>query len=624
MAPKSWASDEQWNWLIDRGVGWREAQKTNQTTPWFNGMAMDWLHEYCEADAHWGKDNWQRPFTLEQAQEYAAAVEARKVQLKTWFHNHGHKTTRRGGPKKVANSVKVPRAKNTRALQEIEIYSKRYYKSKVKAKVKAELKRLKIERNEPKLDSDVRLEVVRRFTLDSYEREPPEVRAEISAAAAEDKERCRALAEALKKEVIDVDAERTPEEYQHAIDQAPADIRRLLNPVHYSTGCAITVIVTGPMPEDGGAIGSFAVHFGENELGHNFAQVTPNFREIYARPHVHFAKGIYSEDKRQGRALPPSVTGIVPPSVVSRRSPSPGGVGSASSSPSASPPSSPEPSAQELPITSSEVATPLFILEERAKKPAERPGHTRGSRKAQPVIPSVLGVVPAVSETVSLMAQSSASVAAAGWDGSSWSGVPSYGASGGTMVWNMPWMNGGMHGGGLDGGMMNGGGMNGGMMNGGMINGGGFNSGDMNSGMNMAFANTMSGFPLFNPAVPSFGAPSTGGGGFYDELMTPLELPVPEEFPDNAAGPGEFIPDPLAGGTNSSTPFTSASSPPSSPAPSEPELQSGPINLPSDGAPGTDAPEAETRSTRAGRAVKPPKRKDATYETKPKRRKVTS
>ncbi len=43
-----------------------------------------------------------------------------------------------------------------------------------------------------------------------------------------------------------------------AIDQAPADIHRLLNPVHYTTGCAIMVIVTGPIPENGGAIGSFA------------------------------------------------------------------------------------------------------------------------------------------------------------------------------------------------------------------------------------------------------------------------------------------------------------------------------------------------------------------------------
>ncbi len=46
--------------------------------------------------------------------------------------------------------------------------------------------------------------------------------------------------------------------FRSAIDQAPDDIRRLLTPVHANTGCSIMVIVTGPMPEDGGAIGSFA------------------------------------------------------------------------------------------------------------------------------------------------------------------------------------------------------------------------------------------------------------------------------------------------------------------------------------------------------------------------------
>lgn len=38
MAPPSWATDEQWNWLIDKAVGYREAQKSSQTTPWFAGM----------------------------------------------------------------------------------------------------------------------------------------------------------------------------------------------------------------------------------------------------------------------------------------------------------------------------------------------------------------------------------------------------------------------------------------------------------------------------------------------------------------------------------------------------------------------------------------------------------
>ncbi len=78
MAPPSWATDEQWNWLIDKGVSYREAQKTSQTTPFFAGMWHEWFVEYLEEDAVWGKGEWQRPFSLEQTEELTAAKEARK------------------------------------------------------------------------------------------------------------------------------------------------------------------------------------------------------------------------------------------------------------------------------------------------------------------------------------------------------------------------------------------------------------------------------------------------------------------------------------------------------------------------------------------------------------------
>ncbi|TFK90692.1 hypothetical protein K466DRAFT_563401 [Polyporus arcularius HHB13444] len=354
MAPKSWAEEHQLDWLADQAVGFREAQKKTETTPWFAGMTHAWLTKYREEDALWGKDHWERPFSLEQTEQLAAAIEARKAKLYNWFHNHGHKTSRVKGQSEP-KPQKLPRIKHRRALQEIELYSHRYYKSRVKANVKKELKRLKKEQGVKTLPSDVRLEVVRRYTANAFENETPEVRAEIAAGAAEEKEQARLLAEANKKgTIVDVDVIRTPQEYQYAIDQAPDDIRRLLTPVHANTGCSIMVIVTGPMPEDGGAIGSFAVHFGENASGHNFAQVTPGFREQYARPHVLFAKGLYPEEVRRERALPSSdvheeLTQASRPSIA-------GGVGSSSTSPLPA-----------LASSSKEIATPLFILDDGAK-----------------------------------------------------------------------------------------------------------------------------------------------------------------------------------------------------------------------------------------------------------------
>ncbi len=71
--------------------------------------------------------------------------------------------------------------------------------------------------NKP-LPPEGRLEVVRRFTQQHYDNETEQVRAQVAAEFALEKERVRALAEAHKKGVvIDVDAERTPEEYQQYV-----------------------------------------------------------------------------------------------------------------------------------------------------------------------------------------------------------------------------------------------------------------------------------------------------------------------------------------------------------------------------------------------------------------------
>ncbi|KAI0684661.1 hypothetical protein C8T65DRAFT_701967 [Cerioporus squamosus] len=147
-------------------------------------------------------------------------------------------------------------------------------------------------------------------------------------------------------------------------------LRRAIAPYAWSMGCCITVIVSGPMPDQGGAIGSFAVHEGTNVLGHNFAQITPNFRNAFARPHVQFAKGVYPEDVRKRRTLPASVTGIPVPEVDATQ-------------PSVTPTPPPAPS----PIIPRVVATPMVILDERDKV----------TRPCRPPMPGPSSLPPAAS-----------------------------------------------------------------------------------------------------------------------------------------------------------------------------------------------------------------------------------
>ncbi len=77
--------------------------------------------------------------------------------------------------------------------------------------------------------------------------------------------------------------------------------------------------------------------------------------------------------------------GIVPPTAVTRASSSSGGDGTPESSPS------PTPSAQDLPDVPNEIATPIFILEERAKVPGPS---TRGRGKKGHTLPP-LDIPPA-------------------------------------------------------------------------------------------------------------------------------------------------------------------------------------------------------------------------------------
>ncbi|KAI0684664.1 hypothetical protein C8T65DRAFT_701970 [Cerioporus squamosus] len=214
MAPRKWSSDDQWDWLLSRTYDWRDSQKSNTTTPWIAGTCHEWFSGWCEEDAEFGKGNWQRPFTLEQHERLAKAIERRKVQIQTWYHNHGHRNPGQNKTVKASAPEAIPRIKNTRALQEIEIYSKRYYHAKVKSVVKAELRRVAAERGVSKLPREERLPIVRTFTADAYENESDVVKREIVQAAAEDKQRSHALAEAAKKPVTNPKEERTPEEYQ--------------------------------------------------------------------------------------------------------------------------------------------------------------------------------------------------------------------------------------------------------------------------------------------------------------------------------------------------------------------------------------------------------------------------
>ncbi|TFK83801.1 hypothetical protein K466DRAFT_567599, partial [Polyporus arcularius HHB13444] len=307
MAPPRKTIPEQTTWLNDRIPAFRQAQRESETSPWALLMCQDWYEEWPIENEIWGRGNWPPlPLSPEDKEKKENACAAKQKQLITWFRNNS-KSTR---VQKSESTPAVPKGKGKRALQEIEIYSKLYYKAKVRSTVDEELTNLKAVRNVTSIDPPERLKIVREQTKTSLQQESEEVKKRVAEAYAEEKERTRALALAYKKGIVVEEEGRTPQQYQHAIDTAPGDIRKALDPIAAASGCIYTVVLSGPMPVDGGAIGSLSVHSGTTVTGRNFAEVTPHYREEFVRPHVRFAKGIFPADVRQQRALPPTSTGL--------------------------------------------------------------------------------------------------------------------------------------------------------------------------------------------------------------------------------------------------------------------------------------------------------------------------
>ncbi|KAJ2975836.1 hypothetical protein NUW54_g11666 [Trametes sanguinea] len=306
MPPPRWATDEQWEWLSARRLEWRQAKTSGQIPAFLAKTYNTWAQLWSERTLLFGEKD---TLSEEEELQLGKAVKAKQKQLKTWYQNHGGRSNGSDAPER-GHEIQLPKVKGTRALQPIEVYSKRYYESKVKPLVEEEIQKRKLERAIEKLSPVERLEIIRQCTRNAFEAESSEIREEIMNASAEEKARSRVLTAACKSATVVQDEERTAGEYQHAIDHAPAMIERALALIRIMTGGVLTVLWSGPVPEDGGAIGSFAVHQGQTASGHNFAQAMPTFEDAIVRPHVEFARGVFPREVRQRRSLSSTVMSL--------------------------------------------------------------------------------------------------------------------------------------------------------------------------------------------------------------------------------------------------------------------------------------------------------------------------
>ncbi|KAJ7453519.1 hypothetical protein FB451DRAFT_1373823 [Mycena latifolia] len=100
------------------------------------------------------------------------------------------------------------------------------------------------------------------------------------------------------------DEERTPEQYQHAIDQIGPVYGRIHEATIEEAGWMGMSIMGGPMPRRGGQISMKVICFGKTPNGNTFETSHPDFAASISAQFVKFLKRSYPHNVRDARALP--------------------------------------------------------------------------------------------------------------------------------------------------------------------------------------------------------------------------------------------------------------------------------------------------------------------------------
>ncbi|KAI0684988.1 hypothetical protein C8T65DRAFT_701808 [Cerioporus squamosus] len=298
MAPPGWTRPEQRDWLGERNPACAEARRRSAFGTWVESVHQEWFLKWPERRELYG--NWEGPLTYEQWLELGKAIELRRMKIINWFNNHKN---RNRDAQSLPASITAAILKGTGSCkclpQAREVYCRHFYSDEQRAIAKEELatERARLGR---KLTRKERMTLSRRRVDAFYDAESDDLKARVLAKLEEEKQ-------ALRSEPpLPTDPgkkQRTPQEYQTAIDRAPEIVEKLLQPVHEDSGWVIHVTGAGPSPEHGGDIRTFSVHFGLNKFSQSLGEAVEDYRDKFIRPLRSFAKSVYPPEVRRSRAL---------------------------------------------------------------------------------------------------------------------------------------------------------------------------------------------------------------------------------------------------------------------------------------------------------------------------------
>ncbi|KAJ7153905.1 hypothetical protein C8R43DRAFT_1106586 [Mycena crocata] len=344
MAPNSWTTAEQAAFFareLPLYIAAKENSKKVPLTRYWTRMEEDFFVRWPE-EAVLGL-----PITgpgvhhtSDQLKLLGDATEKRKKQLVAYLRyqdrlvTQGKGDTSTSAPRgqKATGLFKVLQAdKPTRNLQVVEMYQK-LYRPKIKEEVlkrgygdmneeaaeavralpgssgsallsaealrivEAEEDRQTVERMQ-KARAD-RMSMWRATANELWEEESEDVRREVEDATFKAKQERAAL-----KEGPSDSGERTPEQYQHGIDQIPAVYTKVHDATMEEAGWFGLTLLGGPMPRRGGGISTKTICFGRTPNGHTFETSHPEFEAI-RNSLVKFLKRSFSHEVRDARGLP--------------------------------------------------------------------------------------------------------------------------------------------------------------------------------------------------------------------------------------------------------------------------------------------------------------------------------
>ncbi|KAF7976999.1 hypothetical protein HWV62_4926 [Athelia sp. TMB] len=271
------------------------ALKWQKTLALLRGMTVEKRQKWCK-----GRGIAKKKQVSEQSPSIIVQADRLSQQVTTWFRWRQSKLTHNTGARVSTSLVSLLSlsTKGGRLLTAVEKYFKLYFPQRVRIFVDAEL----LQFGDYPTASE-KLTTIKRVTLEMWEEEDEVTRNIVFDAMARDKAKRDANLLQLKH---DEDGDnRTPLQYQSAIDLLPAVLKQVFDELHRTTGWSFSVIMGGPLPEEDGKNMSATHHVGNSAAGNDWGRAYPDFDTKIIGPYQEFLRHIYPADIRRQRALQP-------------------------------------------------------------------------------------------------------------------------------------------------------------------------------------------------------------------------------------------------------------------------------------------------------------------------------